>query len=47
MASLTQMPMPNHIFELDPAFYYLKTEQRKILDGKDLPVLNYYELTNF
>ncbi|HEY5235491.1 MAG TPA: UTP--glucose-1-phosphate uridylyltransferase, partial [Rhabdochlamydiaceae bacterium] len=45
VADLTKMPEPGHLFELDPAFYYVTTDRRKTWNGKTLPVLDYYPAT--
>jgi UDP-N-acetylglucosamine/UDP-N-acetylgalactosamine diphosphorylase len=42
VAELTKMPEPDHLFELDPAFYYLSAEVRQKWNGKTLPCLDYY-----
>jgi UDP-N-acetylglucosamine/UDP-N-acetylgalactosamine diphosphorylase len=47
IADLTKMPEPGHLFELDPAFYYVTINHRKKWSGKTLPVLDYYVVTNF
>jgi len=42
MAQITKRPESNHLFELDPAFYYLSAEVEQKWSGKTLPCLNYY-----
>jgi len=42
VAELTTLPEPDHLFELDPAFYYFTEETRKKWKGKTLPCLDYY-----
>jgi UDP-N-acetylglucosamine/UDP-N-acetylgalactosamine diphosphorylase len=42
LADLTKMPEPGHLFELDPAFYYLSADHRKLCRGKTLPRVDYY-----
>ncbi len=46
VADLTKMPEPNHLFELDPAFYYVPLDRKKIWNGKTLPILDYYQVTD-
>ena len=42
VADLTKLPEPSHLFELDPAFYYVSLDRKKVWSGKTLPVLDYY-----
>jgi UDP-N-acetylglucosamine/UDP-N-acetylgalactosamine diphosphorylase len=42
VADLTKMPEPGHLFELDPAFYYVALDRKKLWNGKTLPLLDYY-----
>jgi UDP-N-acetylglucosamine/UDP-N-acetylgalactosamine diphosphorylase len=44
IADLTRMPEPQHLFELDPAFYYLSSDKKTAWEGKQLPVLDYYSV---
>lgn len=42
LAELTKMPQLDHLFELDPSFYYLSEKMRKNWKGKMLPCVDYY-----
>ena len=42
VADLTKMPEPDHLFELDPAFYYVALDRKKMWNGKTFPILDYY-----
>jgi UDP-N-acetylglucosamine/UDP-N-acetylgalactosamine diphosphorylase len=46
VADLTKMPEPDHLFELDPAFYYVTLDRKRMWSGKTLPLLDYYPATD-